>query len=110
MANGKQDNALDPEGAEFQNAVSEEFRNAQPFITKHTDPPRESMPLQSPDHDDVLKKFKYDHLPPHLQDISRPFATLADQLYVKLPRNRELLKALDHLLYAKDAAVRAALP
>lgn len=57
-----------------------------------------------------LAAMKYDHLPPKLQAISKPFCELAWEVAT----NDELdgifvTKALDHLLYAKDAAVRAAL-
>jgi hypothetical protein len=54
--------------------------------------------------------FKWEHLPPHLQDRSKPFAHVADLVISTTPANRERLKALDLLLAAKDAAVRAALP
>ncbi len=57
----------------------------------------------------VLKFFKWDHLPSHLQEISRPFGELADQVANRFPENQETTVALRKLLEAKDAAVRAAL-
>lgn len=38
--------AEDQGSREFQDVVTEEFRNAPPFITRHSDPPRPSQPLQ----------------------------------------------------------------
>lgn len=53
--------------------------------------------------------FRYHHLPPHLQAISRPFGELAAHVIATLPQNAERTVALRKLLEAKDAAVRAAL-
>lgn len=55
----------------------------------------------------ILQFFAYAHLPPHLQEVSRPFCELADQVVETLPRNPERTVALRKLLEAKDAAVRA---
>ena len=52
--------------------------------------------------------FAYDHLPPHLAEVSKPFAELAQKI-LELPRNPERTVALRKLLEAKDAAVRAKL-
>jgi hypothetical protein len=57
----------------------------------------------------VLKFFTYAHLPANLQDISRPFAELAQQVANRAPENQETTVALRKLLEAKDAAVRACL-
>lgn len=57
----------------------------------------------------VLKFFVYDHLPPHLQEISRPFSNLANECATRSPNSPETTVALRKLLEAKDAAVRAAL-
>lgn len=57
----------------------------------------------------VMQFFKYAHLPPHLQSVSAPFGELAELIVQKLPLNEERAKALDLLLAAKDAAVRAQL-
>jgi hypothetical protein len=58
--------------------------------------------------DHLLRFFKYEHLPEHLQAASRPFADLARQIS-EGPRNPETTVALRKLLEAKDAAVRARL-
>lgn len=54
----------------------------------------------------IMQFFSYAHLPPHLQQVSRPFCELADKV-LELPRNPERSVALRKLLEAKDAAVRA---
>jgi len=53
--------------------------------------------------------FAYTHLPEHLQLVSRPFCDLAWELYEILPASQQLEQALQKLLEAKDAAVRAKL-
>jgi len=57
----------------------------------------------------VLAFFAYEHLPAHLQEISRPFGQLAHQCATRAPSSQETTVALRKLLEAKDAAVRAAL-
>jgi len=57
----------------------------------------------------MLQFFRWEHLPPHLQCHSRPFADLADKLLESLPRNPKRTVALRKLLEAKDCAVRARL-
>lgn len=57
----------------------------------------------------VLKFFAYQHLPAHLQEISRPFCELAQVVAHRAPDNQETTVALRKLLEAKDAAVRAVL-
>ncbi|CAL9665355.1 hypothetical protein SUDANB145_07401 (plasmid) [Streptomyces sp. enrichment culture] len=64
------------------------------------------MPEQTPP---ILRYFAFDHLPTHLQAVSAPFASLANQLAESLPAGPELSVALRKLLESKDAAVRAAL-
>lgn len=56
----------------------------------------------------IMQFFKYDHLPTHLQDVSKPFAILAETVAL-LPKNAERTTALRKLLEAKDCAVRAVL-
>ena len=56
----------------------------------------------------VLQFFKFDHLPAHLQEISRPFSELAVTV-AKSSSNQETTVALRKLLEAKDAAVRGML-
>lgn len=60
----------------------------------------------------LLAFFRYDHLPPHLQAVSKPFAALAHEMVA--PGGLELNGAeatvgLRKLLEAKDCFVRAAL-
>lgn len=57
----------------------------------------------------ILQFFDYGHLPPDLQDISRPFCQLALDMLMALPRNPERSTLFRKLLEAKDAAVRAKL-
>lgn len=63
---------------------------------------------------DLLSFFAYEHLPPHLAAVSRPFHDLAHEM---VDRGRELrlqgaeaTVGLRKLLEAKDCMVRAALP
>lgn len=58
-----------------------------------------------PEH--IMQFFTWSHLPPHLAEVSQPFAALAELIVEKLPRNPERTVALRKLLEAKDAAVRA---
>ena len=55
----------------------------------------------------ILQFFAYEHLPPHLQAVSKPFGELAKTIVETLPRNPERTVALRKLLEGKDAAVRA---
>lgn len=57
----------------------------------------------------IMQFFSYSHLPPHLQEVSRPFGEMAERVVATLPRNPERTVALRKLLEAKDAAVRALL-
>lgn len=57
----------------------------------------------------ILKYFEYDHLPTHLQEISKPFCELAVSLVEKFPASNEAHMCIRKLLEAKDCAVRAAL-
>ena len=57
----------------------------------------------------VARYFAYAHLPAHLQEVSRPFQELADQMIAALPDGPELTAGLRKLLEAKDCMVRAAL-
>jgi hypothetical protein len=56
----------------------------------------------------LLGWFDYDHLPEHLQKVSKPFGELAHQLVDQLPDGPELSAGLRKLLEAKDCIVRAA--
>jgi hypothetical protein len=57
----------------------------------------------------IMQYFKWDHLKPELQEISRPFAELAQLVMTRCPRHPERTVALRKLLEGKDAAVRAAM-
>lgn len=57
----------------------------------------------------TLKYFKYDHLSPTLQEVSKPFCDLAYKVAARSPYSQETEVALRKLLEAKDAAVRATL-
>lgn len=57
----------------------------------------------------MMQFFAYEHLPPHLQQVSKEFYTLATAVVVSIPRNPERTVALRKLLEAKDCAVRASI-
>lgn len=57
----------------------------------------------------LMKYFKYDHLPPKLQEVSKKFAELAEYIDGNIPQSAESTVALRKLLEAKDCAVRASL-
>lgn len=63
----------------------------------------------TPPSEHIMQFFAFGHLPPHLQEVSKPFGILAEQIVAALPRNPERTVALRKLLEAKDAAVRALL-
>lgn len=60
-----------------------------------------------PSTQNLLKFFQYQHLPGHLQAVSRPCADLAFDMADKLPSGPELTTGLRKLLEAKDCFVRA---
>ena len=55
----------------------------------------------------LMKFFKYEHLPEHLQAISKPFHDLAVEMCDKMGNDAEGVTALRKLLEAKDCAVRS---
>jgi hypothetical protein len=57
----------------------------------------------------LLQFFACEHLPPHLQAVSKPIGDLARDLAKSLPPNPESTVALRKLLEAKDCAARAML-
>jgi hypothetical protein len=63
----------------------------------------------SPQADRMLQFFAHAHLPAHLQEVSKPFGDLAQQIVDTLPANPERTAGLRKLLEAKDCAVRALL-
>jgi hypothetical protein len=56
----------------------------------------------------ILQYFQFDHLPEHLQEVSRPFCELANDVALKYS-GPEATVCLRKLLEAKDCAVRAKL-
>ena len=62
-----------------------------------------------PVREHMIRWFRFQHLPEHLQAFSRPWAELAVHVCETLPVCAERTVALRKLLEGKDAAVRAAL-
>ncbi len=62
--------------------------------------PLPENPSQTALPEPILQFFAYSHLPPTLQEVSKPFGDMANDIVAKLPRK---------LLESKDAAVRARL-
>jgi hypothetical protein len=58
----------------------------------------------------TIKYFKYEHLPPQLQEISKPIGELAQLMEEKLPDGPEKSAGMRKLLEAKDCFVRSILP
>lgn len=58
---------------------------------------------------DILKYFAYEHLPEHLQVVSKPIGELAKKMDEELPNGPEKSAGLRKLLEAKDCLVRASL-
>lgn len=57
----------------------------------------------------VDQYFVYEHLPPHLQEISKPFSELLQLLEQSVPDGPEKSAGARKLLEAKDCYVRAKL-
>lgn len=57
----------------------------------------------------LMKFFRYDHLPAHLQEPSRSCAELAHKMDESLSESAEKTAGLRKLLEAKDCFVRARL-
>ncbi len=79
--------------------------------------PEDRMPQHDPSActtprkpNDLLRLFTYEHLPPRLQEISKPLGDLARAMDSQLPASAELTAGLRKLLEAKDCFVRASLP
>jgi hypothetical protein len=56
-----------------------------------------------------MQYFDYQHLPEHLQEVSKPIGDLAAQMDEILPDGPEKSAGLRKLLEAKDCLVRARL-
>lgn len=57
----------------------------------------------------IMKYFEYEHLPPHLQEVSKEFSWLANRMNDTLSDGPEKSAGLRKLLEAKDCMVRAKL-
>jgi hypothetical protein len=57
----------------------------------------------------IMKYFNYEHLPEHLQQVSKPIGDLAREMDESLPDGAEKSAGLRKLLEAKDCLVRAKL-
>jgi hypothetical protein len=55
----------------------------------------------------IIKYFAYEHLPAHLQEVSKPVGELARLMDAELPDGPEKSAGLRKLLEAKDCFVRA---
>lgn len=55
----------------------------------------------------VLGFFAYEHLPEHFKAVARRFYELAHWVAAELPQGKDRSHALEMLLAAKDAAMRA---
>lgn len=69
----------------------------------------ESYLMQASEKIPILQFFTYEHLPPHLQKVSKHFSEVAAWMAEHLPDGAELRAGLRKLLEAKDCAVRARL-
>jgi len=57
---------------------------------------------------EITQYFEYEHLPPHLQALSKACADLAEAMVNQLPDSPELTTGLRKLLEGKDCFVRCA--
>lgn len=57
----------------------------------------------------IMKYFAFEHLPEHLQAVSKPIGELARAMDQSLPDGPEKSAGLRKLLEAKDCLVRASL-
>lgn len=57
----------------------------------------------------TIQFFKYDHLPPKLQEVAKPLCELANYLEETLPDGAEKSAGMRKLLEAKDCFVRSVL-
>lgn len=83
--------------------------STQDLHIREVQPDGSMMILSESASDRTLQFFAYEHLPAHLQAVSRPFGELAQHIVRSLPANAERSAGLRKLLEAKDCAVRALL-
>lgn len=72
------------------------------------DAPTEAIELYHPNIRHLLDLFAYDHLPPHLAEVSRPLSEVAHAMANTLGFSAELEAGIRKLLEAKDCFVRQA--
>jgi hypothetical protein len=80
-----------------------------PRIGHHDRDMSESGDYGHPAINNLMRFFAYEHLPPRLQEVSKPIAELAHEMASSLQSSAELTAGLRKLLEAKDCFVRAAL-
>lgn len=88
------------------------WESTRPHPYTHVIPDRkENRPVADlhPATEAILRHFRWNHLPEHLQAVSRPVGELAHEMASTLPQGPELTTGLRKLLEAKDCLVRAAL-
>lgn len=66
-----------------------------------------TKPAAAPPH--ITTYFAFEHLPPHLQLVSKPIGELARHMQETLPEGPEKTAGFRKLLEAKDCFVRSAL-
>lgn len=101
--NSRNAQAMTPEEAEAEMAKADEVLDGMPVEVDIT-----GRIIHSPIKH-ILQFFKFEHLPGHLQSVSRPMAECAEMMAKLLPQNPELTAGLRKLLEAKDCFVRAKL-
>ncbi|PNE13436.1 hypothetical protein, partial [Amycolatopsis sp. BJA-103] len=57
----------------------------------------EGIPSRHPATDAMLKHFRFEHLPPELREVSRPFGELAEQIADDVPDSMEKTAGLRKL-------------
>ncbi len=63
--------------------------------------------MAQPNPNPIMKYFEYQHLPNHLQDISKQIHDLAQSMDETLPNSAEKSAGMRKLLEAKDCFLRA---
>lgn len=82
---------------------------SEPIDSEKSIEPDKSAPDTYPYTHELLECFGYEQLPERLQTVSKPFHDLAHELSTMVKPGFQRNWALQYLLIAKDAAVRAAL-
>ena len=109
--------AVDPKYATGPDSLTGVVRPADPLPPKDDLDPADQAALRDPNPaspggrpSPIMRWFGYEHLTnPRVRGVSRQFSELAWWVEQYLPTDPEKSVALRNLLYAKDAAVRAAI-